>query len=277
MSLGFNSSLIALIVVFLAASCEKSEPIILDGHLNSVDATVTDDESTEDLGCDTAHLDDNFIFYNQGEAFLTGGPADSQHFDISNWDLNPCNLRFGFCREHFPTVYDPTYETREGGDFAYDADDRFILVEDGDVKAYSIELLVKHEAVNDTTNGHPILVAYCVLADLPIVYSRNYCGNTHTFALSGYTYHDKRYHWDTEAFVMWDRETESLWFPLAEKSVSGTMDEVQLETFNQSKWRVTTYADIQQNYPTAKLLARDIVVDPPEGWPTIDPADVNCN
>lgn len=269
--------ILELLCLFLVVSCEKVEPTIVDQEFVATNDTSVDDASDGEQDCDTAHLDDNFIFYREGEAFLTGGPADSQHFDISNWDLNPCNLRFGFCREHFPAVYDPRYESREGGDFAYDPEDRFILVDDGEVKAYSIELLVKHEAVNDTINGHPILVAYCVLADLPIVYSRNYCGNTLTFALSGYTYHDKRYHWDTEAFVMWDRETESLWFPLADKAVAGTMDEVQLETYNQSKWRVTTYADVQQNYPRAKLLARDIVVDPPGGWPTLDPADVNCN
>ena len=55
-------------------------------------------------------------------------------------------------------------------------------------KVYSIALLTRHEIINDTIDGNPYMVGYCVLADLAAVYTRIYCDTTLTFGVSGYTY-----------------------------------------------------------------------------------------
>ena len=269
--------ILACTLVMVLISCQQTDdqlyqPQVTAGSDESSDAPVASDES----GCDTSDRVAQYFIHTDSATLLVGGEADSQHFDISHWDLDPCRLRFGFCREHFPAVYMPRYQTVQEAEALYSPDDQFILVDDKQVKAYSIELLVKHEAVNDTINGHPILVAYCTLADLPIVYTRNYCGNTLTFALSGYTYSEKHIWHGTDAFVMWDRETESLWWPLGAAAVSGVYGGEPLQEYHAGKWHVTTWGEIATNYPRAKVLANDIVVETPRGWPQINGDEVVC-
>lgn len=263
--------------LLLVIGCKRTTDAVLEPESGSsiIDAPTADGVDTDDQ-CDTSEQVKSFFIHTDTATWLKGGEADSQHFDVSNWDMNPCGLRFGFCREHFPAVYQPRYHSLDEAMELYDPEDPFILVEDKQVKAYSIDLLVKHEAVNDTINGHPILVAYCTLADLPIVYTRNYCDHTLTFALSGYTYHEDHI-WDgTDAFVMWDRETESLWWPLGDKAVSGVLGGQALATFQSHKWRVTDWGSIQSQYPEVKVLANDILVETPRGWPTVPASQVNC-
>ena len=57
------------------------------------------------------------------------------------------------------------------------------------------------------------LAAYCILADLGAVYDRNLDGHTFTFSVSGYTYADRKVWGGMDAFLLWDRDTESLWWP----------------------------------------------------------------
>ena len=76
--------------------------------------------------------------------------------------------------------------------------------------------------------------SYCVLADLGAVYSRNYNSKELTFALSGYTYYDKNIWNGLDGFVLWDRETESLWWPLVGKAVSGKLKGVNLLELNKT-------------------------------------------
>ena len=111
------------------------------------------------------------------------------------------------------------------------------------MKAYSIKDLTRHEVVNDVLNGQPIMAAYCILADLGAIYERNYDDQELTFALSGYTYFDKDVWNGLDGFVLWDRETESLWWPLIGKAVSGPLKEVKLLEMDKSHWK-----DIQWKY-----------------------------
>jgi hypothetical protein len=242
-----------LFICAIISSCKKPEP---DIPLLEVEIDA----------CANSVFDSTKILFQNNSILLYGGEADSQHFDITDWSLNACQLRFGLSREYFPAVRSPKYATvnEESNNYAPDA--RFILVEGNPAKAYSIDLLVKHEVVNDTINGDPILVGYCVLADLAAVYSRVYCDSVFTFGLSGYTYHDPAFYGNIESFVMWDRETESLWWPLADKAVSGRMKDMSLEKYPEIKWREVIWSEIKTEYPNARVLARNIEVLAPVDW-----------
>ncbi|MEQ9187944.1 MAG: DUF3179 domain-containing (seleno)protein [Cryomorphaceae bacterium] len=259
--------LLGLITCF--AACEKDTSQFPQAHENKpVEEVYT---------CDSSQFEDILFRNEQGTMVLNGGDADSQHFDVSGWEMKACNLGFCFCREHFPAVYQPTYTSIAEDAFRYEDEDAFIVAYGGGVaKAYSLELMVKHEAVNDTLNGEPILVAYCVLADLPIVYSRSFCGNTLTFALSGYTYFEEGVQEGTQAFVLWDRETESLWWPFADEALSGPLQGVALNEYPSFKWKVLNWNALQNEFPKAKLLATDILVEPPTNWPMLSMTSADC-
>lgn len=242
-----------LFICAIISGCKKPEP----------DIPLPDVETNP---CANSTFDSTKIFFDSNSVLLYGGEADSQHFDITNWSLNACQLRFGLSREYFPAVRSPRYAAVDEELNSYAPDARFILVEGNPAKAYSVDLMVKHELVNDTINGDPILIGYCVLADLAAVYTRVYCDSVFTFGLSGYTYHDPAYYNDIESFVMWDRETESLWWPLADKAVSGIMNNNPLEKHPEIKWKEVIWSEIRTEYPDAKILARDIEVLAPLEW-----------
>jgi hypothetical protein len=51
---------------------------------------------------------------------------------------------------------------------------------------------------------------YCISADLGAIYDRQYGDEVLTFALGGYTYYEPNIWNGLDAFVLWDKESESL-------------------------------------------------------------------
>ena len=106
------------------------------------------------------------------------------------------------------------------------------------------------------------------------MFRRTYCDTTFTFAVSGYTYWDYSIQDATNEFLLWDRETESLWWPLINKAVSGQMMGTWLVLYNESRWRVTTWKDVIENHPGALVLQKDQAMEPPQDWPSY--FEVSC-
>ena len=260
------STFLFLIVLF--TTCKKEQESIDDdkdvSHQDEVVyvPTIPDD-------CRSSIMDQGKVYIKDNKKWLYGGRDSTWNFDITQWELSECQLRFGIGREAFKALIKPVFVSIGKEDQYYDDKDRFILIEtetEG-VKAYSINLLTIHEVVNDVVDGNPVAVAYCILADLGAVYTRIYHGREFTFALSGYTYHDDEVWGGLDAFVFWDRETESLWWPLIDKAVSGLMQKknTQLEKYN-GEWREVTWKDIKENYSTAQVLARGQIMNVPQNW-----------
>jgi hypothetical protein len=202
------------------------------------------------------------------------GNNQNWHFDISNWYLDECNLRHRLVRERFQALIDPEYYTisEAKNDIRYTSsndDDRHIIELNNNrkPKAYSIDLLTKHEVINEVVDGAPIAIVYCFLADLGAVYTRVYHNKIFTFALSGYTYRDPNVWNGIDGFVFWDRETESLWWPLIDKAVSGTMIGTDIKKHDTDKWFETTWGEIKALYPNTLVLKPGQSMDVPENWP----------
>ena len=139
-----------------------------------------------------------------------------------------------------------------------------------DIKAYSVEDLTHHEIVNDVLDGQPIMAVYCILADLGAIYERNYGDIELTFALSGYTYYDEDVWNGLDGFVFWDRETESLWWPLIGKAVSGPLKDVKLLEMDKSKWEDVNWKYIKDHYPNALVLKSGQDFERPAEWKKIE-------
>lgn len=215
-------------------------------------------------------LDNGKFFTVDGRKMLYGGKDSLQHFDITDYELKDGQFHYGIGRERFPALLKPEFTTIEAVDSIWKDTDRFLVAYAGDeVKAYSVKDLTRHEVVNDELNGQPIMAVYCILADLGAVYDRKYGENELTFALSGYTYYDKEV-WDgLDGFVLWDRETESLWWPLIGKAVSGSLKGVKLKEMDQTNWKDTTWKEIKESYPNAKVLISNQDYERPKTWKKI--------
>ena len=242
--------------IFLLSCSQRRNPIVQSTPVDMEDPCIHEAE------------EQNFVFEKDGHWWLWGGNNDNWHFDIDNWALRPCQLHFGLGRESFQALIVPQYTGWQEADAIYDDDTRVLAVEDGDmVKVFPVPLMIKHEIINDVVNGDPIMVAYCVLADLGAVYTREYCDHTLTFALSGYTYSDPEVWNGTEAFVLWDRETESLWWPLIDRGVSGAMSGVDLVKYIKG-WEDTSWGAIKTQYDTSQIrvLKTGQSMEVPDSW-----------
>ena len=216
-------------------------------------------------------LEHDKFFEVNGSPMLYGGKDSSSHFDIRNLSLEPAQFHYGIGRERFPALLEPAFTTVAEADSQWADTSRFLVAYAGDeVKAYSVKDLTRHEVVNDELNGEPIMAVYCILADLGAIYERTYGDDTLTFALSGYTYYDPEV-WDgLDGFVLWDRETESLWWPLIGKGVSGPLKDVRLLEMDQAHWRDTDWTTVKAEYPNAQVLRSGQDFERPASWPALE-------
>jgi hypothetical protein len=213
------------------------------------------------------------FFDVEGTSFLYGGERDEQHFQIDNLTLKPEQFHYGIGREAFAALLAPEFEAAEEADVWLSDTARVVGLNIGDeVKAYPIQLLTQHEVVNDIVAGEPVFAAYCVLADLGAVYDRRIDGRVHTFALSGYTYYDPEV-WDgMDGFVLWDRETESLWWPLIGEAVSGPLLHTPMTVYDEKHWAQTTWGEWKAQFPASLVLKRGQDFDRPDEWPRYEVA-----
>jgi hypothetical protein len=197
------------------------------------------------------------IYRKNGRKYLWGGKDSSTHFDITNCSLKDSNFHFGLGREKFEALVGPEYLPMEKADSLYaDGTDFLATRINGEARAYPLDLLKRHEVVNDRIGGAFVFAAYCHLADLAAVYPRVIQGDTLTFALSGYTYYEEDEWEGRDAFVLWDRQTESLWWPIHEKAVSGKKKGTPLKVYDESKWDQLTWKKVKEKYPKAKVLKK---------------------
>jgi Protein of unknown function (DUF3179) len=245
---------------------------------NKVNSKKSEDQKKEDTNVTITPKKQRPISFENGKFFevdgkkmLYGGKDSLQHFNITDYDLNDEQFHYGIGRERFPALLKPEFISIKEADSVWADSTRFILAYSGkDVKAYSVKDLTRHEVVNDVLNGEPIMAVYCILADLGAIYDRQYGDKELTFALSGYTYFDDEV-WDgLDGFVLWDRETESLWWPLIDKAVSGPLKGVELLEKDKAHWEDTTWKAIKENYPNAQILKSGQDFERPKAWKAID-------
>lgn len=221
-------------------------------------------------GSATRHAS-HVIERDDGTRLLRGGEEESMHFDITTFRLDPANLKYGIGREAFPALIEPKFVAADETSEWLGPDERVLAVRIKDeVRVYPVELLIRHEVVNDVVAGVPIFAAYCILADLGAVYDRRLGDHTLTFALSGYTYADPDVWEGRDAFVLWDRETESLWWPPIGKAVSGPLVDRPLKLLEEAHWSQTTWGEVVQKHPNASVLQRGQDFARPKQWTRIE-------
>jgi len=94
-----------------------------------------------------------------------------------------------------------------------------VVVKD-DARAYPVHLMDYHQIVNDVVGGVPLAVTWDPLTGAPLAFERTVEGRVLSFGVSGLLYNS--------GFLMYDRETESLWSQFLGRAVSGPLAGKQL-------------------------------------------------
>lgn len=250
-------SLVSAFIITLMFGCEESEDFAESGMFEEPDIST----------CEADVIKSNLFYSNEDGTYLWAGEDSASHFNITDWTLNPCNLYYGLGREHFKALIIPKFNPLTEVVDQIPENDKVVVVQSGNsVKAYPYSILVQHEAINDIVDGHPIAVVYCFLADLTVVYSRQYCNRTLTFGVSGYTYADRNIRNGLESFILWDRDSESLWWPIIDQGVSGAFRNQNMIKYNSTKWEVMRWKEFKQQYAYGQVLQRGQTMSPPSSW-----------
>lgn len=126
---------------------------------------------------------------------------------VKEYGMDPKSFHYGLGRGAFSPIQNPeVLSSPPSGD-----PEVFGVNYKGEARAYDHRSLTRHETAIDKLGGKRVLVAHCYLADLAGVYEATVNGKSLTLVASGWTYHNG--HHDT--FVLYDKETNSLWFPFA--------------------------------------------------------------
>jgi hypothetical protein len=91
----------------------------------------------------------------------------------------------------------------------------------GEARAYPVAILEFHQIVNDAVGGVPIAVTYDPLAGVPLAFRRTVDGRVLHFGVSGLLYNSN--------FLLFDRETESLWSQFEGRAIAGELAGRKLE------------------------------------------------
>ncbi len=246
-------------------SCSES---LVDSTSNMVQVTNEDD-------CESYKIDSSLIIYHGSKQYLIAGAKEEEKFNITDSDIDLCKLNQGLGREYFPALYAPMYDPIT--EFLYSDDMMCIVTTDGSSKkVYPYSVLSQHETINETVNGEPVMIVYCELARLAAVYERTYCGKVLTFAPSGFTYFDENF-WDgVQGILMWDRESESLWWPLSDKCLSGPLQGVDIEQASIQLWEYRSWGQIKKLYPDAVSLSHSQEIEIPANLPSYSFEDFEC-
>lgn len=107
-------------------------------------------------------------------------------------------------RDCIPPIDEPLFTSVADADGWLDARAPVAVVLAGEeARAYPLQILARHEIVNDVVGGRALAVTYCPLWNTAVAFDRVVDGQLLDFGVSGFLRHDN--------LVMWDRASESLW------------------------------------------------------------------
>ena len=150
-------------------------------------------------------------------------------------------------RDGIPPIDRPSFETVDEASGWLDPTEPVIVYEEqGDARAYPLQILIWHEIVNDVVAGRPVLVTFCPLCNSALVFDRRVDGEVLDFGTTGKVRHSD--------LVMWDRQTESWWQQLTGEGIVGTHAGKKL-TFLSAP--LVAYETFRRAFPEGQVLSKD--------------------
>ncbi len=132
---------------------------------------------------------------------------------------------------------------------------------DGDARAYPLQILTRHEIVNDVVGDVPVAVTFCPLCNSAIVFDRRVNGEVYEFGVSGLLRNSD--------LIMYDRSTESLWQQFTGEGIVGQHAGDQLDIIPAS---IVSFADFKEAFPEGRVQStqgRNYGINPYAGYDSI--------
>jgi hypothetical protein len=169
-------------------------------------------------------------------------------------------------RDGIPPIDNPRLDSIEEADRWIGPQEPVIALEDnGEAKAYPIQVLIWHEIANDEIGGVPVTVTFCPLCNSAIVFDSRLDGVVYDFGVSG--------NLRNSDLIMWDRQKQSWWQQLTGKGIVGKMAGRQLKFIPAP---IVSWEAYKEAYPGTLVLNRDTGVsrnygtNPYSGYDRVD-------
>ncbi len=146
-------------------------------------------------------------------------------------------------RDGIHAVDAPTFASAEAADAIAPETPVLGISIGGDARAYLTPVLEYHQVVNDDVGGVPLVVTYDPLTGAPLAWKRSVGGRTLRFGISGLLYNS--------GFLLYDRETQSLWSQFDGRAIAGPLAGKQLEAVS---LRQEDFAAWLAREPKTKIL-----------------------
>jgi hypothetical protein len=148
-------------------------------------------------------------------------------------------------RDGIPSIDEPRFVAPGAADWLSDREPVMALELGGIARAYPLQILTRHEIVNDVLAGRPVAVTYCPLCNSGLVFDRHVRGRTLEFGVSGKLYRS--------ALVMYDRQTDSLWTHFDGLAVQGPLTGSRLEALPS---QILSFGEWREANPGGEVLSR---------------------
>jgi hypothetical protein len=146
-------------------------------------------------------------------------------------------------RDGIRAVDAPTFASAEAADAIAPETPVLGVAINGDARAYLMPILEYHQVVDDDVGGVPIAVTYDPLTGAALAWKRDVGGRTLRFGVSGLLYNS--------GFLLYDRETQSLWSQFDGRAIAGPLAGKQLQ---QVPLRQEDFAAWLAREPKTKIL-----------------------
>ncbi len=149
----------------------------------------------------------------------------------------------GVPRDGIPPIDRPVFDDVKSVRRLSDKSPVISLTIDGDSRAYPLEVMTRHEIVNDVVGELPVAVTFCPLCNSAIVFDRRVDGKALRFGVSG----NLRF----SDLVMWDDATESWWQQLTGEAIVGDYAGRKLDMASS---QLISFGLFRARYPQGKVL-----------------------
>jgi hypothetical protein len=166
-------------------------------------------------------------------------------FDLSDVSVKRELIRAGTKRDGIKAVDQPVFVSLAETRVVAQSTPVIGIAVAGDARAYPVHLLEYHQIVNDTVGGRPVVVTYDPLAGTPLVFGAVVGGVHLHFSVSGLVYESN--------FLLYDRETNSLWSQFLGQAIAGPQKGTRLERI---RTRQEAFAAWAQREPKTTVLER---------------------
>jgi hypothetical protein len=184
-------------------------------------------------------------------ALVATEPASADDASLNGFDLEGALLpreairAGGPPRDGIESVDEPEFVAVGEAKWVVESNPVLGVVVGEEAHVYPVHLIEPHQIVNDEINGVPVVVTYDPLAAVPRAFRREVEGRTLSFGVSGLVYNSN--------FLLYDRETESLWLQFTGEAIAGPMAGKKLERIPIRQELMGTWL---VRHPLSRVLAR---------------------